>query len=538
MDKRTLLAFVLIGVIILVMPKYQDWIFGKPSVLGEKQVSDSRLSPPSSPVFSSSPPVKAGSLASLDSLPPSPERLIIVENDLFISRWSTRGGVLTSCVLKDFKTSPGGVFVDLVGIGGAGMGLSLDGDDLAHLSFVPSLDSLSVHGDRSVELSFVGRWRDCTVEKRITIFGNRYGFGFDLSVVGGVNPLRSGLSWRGGIGSDGSSFADESSHTKVITFLGGVVENWDTGEIQSSRSRPTGEGGWVGLRNRYFLVAFVPDQVGRFGMDVGGAILDGRKAFDIGLHPDTPRERWSGYLYGGPISYSVLRSYAGGELQRAMTWGWEWARWFMEPIGIGILRIFLDIHTLAPNYGVVIILFSILVKIVLYPLTHKSYEATAKMQEIQPVISALKEKYGSDQQRLNQEMMRLYKEQGINPLGGCFPVLFQMPILFALFNVFQNAIELRQAPFFGWISDLSQPEYLVVGGFHLHVLPILMAFTMFLQQRSTVKDPSQKVMVYMMPLMMIFFFWGMSSGLVLYWTLFNILSWVQQVGIGLFKSTS
>lgn len=214
-----------------------------------------------------------------------------------------------------------------------------------------------------------------------------------------------------------------------------------------------------------------------------------------------------------------------------MTWGWEWARWFMEPIGIGILRIFLTIHKLVPNYGLVIILFSILVKITLNPLTHKSYEATARMQEIQPQMASLREKYANDQQRLNQEIMKLYKEQGVNPLGGCLPVVFQMPILFALFNVFQNAIELRQAHFMGWMTDLSQPDQLSVGGMQVHVLPMLMALTMFFQQKMTVKDPKQMMMVYLMPLMMIFFFWSMSSGLVLYWTLFNLLSWAQQVAI-------
>ncbi|OHE83292.1 MAG: hypothetical protein A3G75_12565 [Verrucomicrobia bacterium RIFCSPLOWO2_12_FULL_64_8] len=180
------------------------------------------------------------------------------------------------------------------------------------------------------------------------------------------------------------------------------------------------------------------------------------------------------------------------------------------------------------NYGLVIIIFSILVKVIVFPLTHKSLEATAKMQKLQPQMAALKEKYGGDQQKLNQEMMKLYKDQQVNPIGGCLPMLLQMPILISLFNVFRGAIELRQAGFILWMDDLSQPDRLWVGGFEVHVLPLLMAASMFIQQKMTMKDPKQAMLVYVMPVFMTWIFWSMSSGLVLYWTMFNLLTLVQQ----------
>lgn len=124
--------------------------------------------------------------------------------------------------------------------------------------------------------------------------------------------------------------------------------------------------------------------------------------------------------------------------------------------------------------------------------------------------------------------MKLYQEEGINPLGGCLPMLLQMPIFFALYNVFSNTIELRQAPFMLWIQDLSLPDEVILGGLGIHVLPLLMAVSMFFQSKMTMKDPKQAVLVYLMPVMMIFIFWTLSSGLVLYWTVFNVLSIAQQ----------
>ena len=153
----------------------------------------------------------------------------------------------------------------------------------------------------------------------------------------------------------------------------------------------------------------------------------------------------------------------------------------------------------------------------------------AKMGQLQPKMAALKEKYKNDNQRLSRETMKLYKEEGVNPLGGCLPMLLQMPIFFALYSVFSSTIELRQAPFVLWITDLSKPDSLPLGGFDLHVLPLLMAGSMFVQQKMTMKDPKQAMLVYMMPVFMIFIFWSMSSGLVLYWTIFNVLSVSQQL---------
>ena len=528
MDRRVIFAFVLIGIVILLTPKYQEWVMGK-----DPQKAD--WADPSYPEISEEtvavlPPKKSEIIEEVH--PPEElevmveDREIVVENDLFVAKWSTRGGALKSWVLKGYLDGKGGKPVDLVGEGGVGCVVTVDGHDLSDITFEPGIESLSLSGDETGTVNWIGKWKNSVIEKRVSVVGNRYDLEIDVRVRGELSDRKCALEWRGGLGRSEQNYEDELNHTRIVTFMGGEVESWDIEEVGSDQSRPSGQGGWVGLRSKYFLVAFIPEIQGRYAMKVEGAAgPDGGKRFDIGLIGESQKGFIAGRVYGGPISYSILSQYEGG-LQQAMSWGWEWARGLMEPIGIGILKIFMMIHVLVSNYGLVIILFSILVKIALYPLTHKSYESMARMQEVQPQITELREKYPKDQQRVNQEMMRLYKEKGVNPLGGCMPMLFQMPILFALFNVFQNAIELRQAPFVLWIDDLSQPE-----GIQIHVLPLMMALTMFFQQKKTLTDPKQKMMVYMMPAMMIFFFWGMSSGLVLYWTMFNLLSWGQQLMI-------
>ena len=148
----------------------------------------------------------------------------------------------------------------------------------------------------------------------------------------------------------------------------------------------------------------------------------------------------------------------------------------------------------------------------------------SKMQSLQPKMAELKEKYKDDKQRQSQEMMKLYKQQGVNPRGGCWPMLLQMPIFIALYTVFSSTIELRKAEFVLWLQDLSAPD-------PYYVLPVLMGVTMFIQQKMTMKDPKQAAMVYIMPVVMVFIFKSFSAGLVLYWTMFNIFSGIQQVVI-------
>lgn len=205
-----------------------------------------------------------------------------------------------------------------------------------------------------------------------------------------------------------------------------------------------------------------------------------------------------------------------------MNFGWL----IIQPFSIAFFYTLQFLYQFLRSYGWAIIVFSIIIKILLFPLTRKSMQSMREMQEIQPKIKALQEKLKKDPQRLNQETMKLYKEHGVNPMGGCLPLLLQMPVLFALFNLFRTTIMLRQASFLGVIHDLSAPDA-ILGGVHL--LPILMGVTMIFQQRLSPQDPKQKAMAYFMPIFMVVIFYNLSSGLNLYYFMFNILSIIESV---------
>ncbi|HEU5311955.1 MAG TPA: membrane protein insertase YidC, partial [Candidatus Eisenbacteria bacterium] len=187
------------------------------------------------------------------------------------------------------------------------------------------------------------------------------------------------------------------------------------------------------------------------------------------------------------------------------------------------------LYKLIPNYGIAIILLSAATKLVFYPLTQSSLRAMKLMHHLQPQVKAIQEKHQGDPQRMNKAMMDLYKEHKVNPVAGCLPLLIQMPIFFALYNVLLNSIELRGAGFMGYIHDLSIPDVLfTVGGFPFHFLPIIMTASTYLMQSQTPVAPAQKPMMMIMPVMMLVFMYTFPSGVILYWTVTNVLSAAQQ----------
>ena len=256
-----------------------------------------------------------------------------------------------------------------------------------------------------------------------------------------------------------------------------------------------------------------------------------------------------GYSYLlAPKKYSILKE-SGYNMEKVMefetTGTFSWMNWLMEPARHFLLITLNFFDGIFRNYGVAIILLTLLVRILFWPLTHKSTESMKRMQELQPQIKALQEKHKKDPQRAQQEVMKFYKENKVNPMGGCLPMFVQIPVFIALFTVLRNAIELRYAGFL-WISDLSQPENLFAGSVpvvgSLNILPILMSVSMIFQQKlsspATAATPEQqqqqKMMMFMMPIMMLFFFYSMPSGLVLYWTTSNLLM-IGQTGFRNFR---
>jgi YidC/Oxa1 family membrane protein insertase len=205
--------------------------------------------------------------------------------------------------------------------------------------------------------------------------------------------------------------------------------------------------------------------------------------------------------------------------------GWDWIR----PVSQGVLWFLVECHKVIPNYGLVVILLSALTKILFWPLTRSSTKSMREMQKLQPEIQKLREKLKKDPQRLNREIMGLYKKHKVNPLGGCLPLLLQMPVFIALYNVLMSSIEMRKASFVWWINDLSSADTVaVISGTSIHVLPLIMGISMFWQQKMTPTDPRQAAMAYFMPILMVVFFYSLPSGLVLYWTANNFMTIAQQ----------
>ena len=288
---------------------------------------------------------------------------------------------------------------------------------------------------------------------------------------------------------------------------------------------------WVGIRTKYFFSAFVPE-VKASGAEVLAVEEGETKEYSVGILFNT-LSPFNTRLYLGPLEFNRIKK-LDNSLDQIMNFGWA----FIRPISKGVHWVLLFLNNYIPNYGFVLLLFSVLIKILVYPLTSKSLNSTRKMQAIQPLLNDLREKHKNDQRKFAQAQMDLFKEHGVNPLSGCVPVLLQMPLLFALFTVFRSSIELRGEPFIWWIKDLSRPDIVLDLGINIPlygsgvaILPLLMGITMFIQMKSapTGQGPAQqKAMMYFMNGFFILIFNQFPSGLVLYYTLFNVLTIAQQ----------
>ena len=318
---------------------------------------------------------------------------------------------------------------------------------------------------------------------------------------------------------------------QAVALVGDKLESYDHEKIAKSGGKEyTGTIRWAGNRSKYFVAVLLPDSAtvsSAYFTAAPGATPETKGQPTVTLNGAAPpgssvvrRAR----LYAGPIHYETLVA-QGGELDRLANLGGKWL------LGLPALLLWSlnGLHKIIPNYGVAIILLSIATKLVFYPLTQSSLRAMKLMHHLQPQVKAIQEKYQGDAAKMNQAMMALYKEYKVNPVAGCLPLLIQMPIFFALYNVLLNSIELRGAGFMGYISDLSIPDVLFsVAGLPIHLLPLVMTGSTYLMQTQTPVAPAQKPMMMIMPVMMLVFMYTFPSGVILYWTVTNVLSAAQQ----------
>jgi YidC/Oxa1 family membrane protein insertase len=291
---------------------------------------------------------------------------------------------------------------------------------------------------------------------------------------------------------------------------------------------------WIGIEDRYFLSSIIP------GSEVEGSIklsLDEDVVTNRLINPmfelsPGMQSESQFFVFMGPKSMDLLNS-LGHDLGKALNFG------FFDVIAKPCLWFMNKLHSVIPNYGIAIILLTVFTKVLLWPLGSKSYKSMSEMKKLQPLMTEIREKHKNDKQKMNQELMALYKTYKVNPMGGCLPMVLQIPVFFALYRMLYQAIELRHAPFFLWINDLSAPDRLFNFGFSIPfmeppfgipVLTIIMGATMLLQQKMSPPpgDPTQAKMMMLMPVVFTFIFINFSSGLVLYWLVNNILSISQQ----------
>lgn len=296
-----------------------------------------------------------------------------------------------------------------------------------------------------------------------------------------------------------------------------------------------GEIKWVGLETIYFMNSIVPKEVKHAGMVLGQG--ENKVVYNSYLEPSVKVEKgmqasFEYDIYFGPKSLKIL-SQLGNGLDRSINFG------MFDFIAKPCLWLMNFIHDYIPNYGIAIIILTIIVKIILWPLGNKSYKSMNDMKKLAPLMKEIRDKYKDDKKKMNQETMALYKTYKINPMGGCLPMILQIPVFFALYRMLYEAIELRHAHFFLWINDLSAPDRLfnfdiyiplMQPPYGIPVLTLIMGASMFLQQKMAPApaDPAQAKLMTFMPILFTFIFINFSSGLVLYWLVNNLLSMGQQ----------
>ncbi len=476
------------------------------------------------------------------SAPTRIPRSITVDTSFYQVQLSEKGAGFSSFILKKYREKvakdsplqeliPQKDSIETVLVGFAGK--SLPGLDAAVFSANLDADTLNIR-DAAQEISF--SWKSdegIVVEKTYKFSPDSYLIGLDVTIKNGSDrsiqdKLFIALNTLAPVGGSRYGFEGPSA------LINEKLEEIKTKKI-AEKNTYTGMVTWVAVQDRYFMMSVIPDQVEEAGMRLflkGDGLLEAQYLNPDGeIRPGT-QHSYQYSLFFGPKSMKVLKN-AGHDLGKALNFG------MFTVLAKPCVWLMNRLYSVIPNYGIAIIILTLLIKGVLWPLGSKSYKSMSEMKKIQPLMKEIREKYKTDKKKMNEEVMSLYRTYKINPLGGCLPMVVQLPVFFALYRMLYQAIELRHAPFFLWIDDLSAPDRLFHFSFSIPfmeppygipVLTIIMGATMLLQQKMSppMGDPTQAKMMMFMPLIFTVIFINFSSGLVLYWLVNNILSISQQ----------
>jgi len=545
MEKRMILAIVLS---VAIMLAYQQ-LFGpgredapapaKQQETAREQAGDNAAGVERAPARPRTPP------SAPDGLVPgreNPLRWIVVRTPLYTATVSTAGGGIQSFFLNRYNEHPGpkGKPLDIIGSGSV-RPLPLDlylaesqpafPEQPVFSTDAPDELSVGAGEKKTVSLSWISA-QGVRITREYTFAGGRYDFGVTQKVANGSAGsirLTPGIElsqvFTGELGGDAYSFKG------AVVDAGGKIERFDFKKIRKGEIDKVPVQ-WAAADAKYFTLIAIPEKEWR----LEGVFPLGEEGLRLALAGSPavlgPQEvvSFSVQAFMGPKEYNLLAA-TGKDMEKLVDYGW------FSLLAMPLVWLLTIFNRVTGNYGIDIIILTILIKIAFYPLTKKSMASMKKMQELGPVMKQIKEKYKDDKARQQQETMNLYKTYKINPLSGCLPMLLQIPVFIALYKGLLVAIELRHAPFMLWINDLSAPEHLwdlSVAGYTLPIrlLPLLMGISMFVQQKMTPSggmDPAQQKMMLFLPLIFTFMFWGFPTGLTIYWLANNLLSIGQQL---------
>ena len=426
--------------------------------------------------------------------------IVIVEADI-----STAGGTVIGWKLPQYEDMPGA---------GSGESINFDGNSWTRNStyFETSSEDTILVNEIPQTLVFIDPSGEGEI--KYTFTPGQYGFLYETEGFAEITILNAGILPVSEMNSNLSRYFKAQWNAEKVKSRGSnsITEDAQVGNVE-----------WIAARSQYFAVIMMPQSYDRAYGYLYTSAED--ESPSIGLKDNRI------FIYAGPLDYGRLRS-LGRDTSRLVDFGWP----IIRDIGRLLFWFCTSVLSFVSNWGIKIILLAVVLKLVLMPLTTKSFKSMAMLKQVQPKMKELQEKYKSDPKALQSAMQKLYREEGVNPLGGCLPLIMQMPVFFALYRVLANSVQLRGAPFILWIQDLSKPEILIpfqspILGLHgVGILALLMGIAMFLQQKMTMTDQNQKGMMYMMPIFMTFLFMRFPAGLTMYWFSNSLLTiWQQQL---------
>jgi YidC/Oxa1 family membrane protein insertase len=458
------------------------------------------------------------------------EKLITVSSDLYQMTLSTTGATVRSVTLNQYKESNAAdakpyEYMTMVGSelatfktsGSEGLAIAADlpyelvGSSAETIDVKSSPTSVSFSTTTPLGLSIV---------KTYLFYPDSYQIDVNVQLINNSSTAAKGyfnLALISALPDEDAGMQDMYSFVGPLSFNGEELIEDDIDDLEESAKIYGQEIVWSGNVSKYFLTVLAAgDSAKQIQVEKGDGFVQ-NKFMSPFISLESGQQTSLDYVsYIGPIDYDLLAA-VGHQFEEAKDYG------FFAVLAKPLMLFLKFIYGYIGNYGWAIILLTICIKIIFWPLTQKSYKSMKGMQKLQPEMQKMREKYGNDKQRLNQEMMTFYKENKVNPLGGCLPMLIQIPVFFALYQVLLGAIELRHAPFMFWITDLSAKD-------PYYITPVIMGATMFIQQKMTPTnmDPTQAKIMLMMPIVFTFLFLNFPSGLVIYWMVNNLLTILQQ----------